>query len=125
MYNINRPISPHLTIYNTQKSSLFSIWHRISGVAMFTLIASPPLFLKLATFSYKSFNILDLMLNNSSLILPWFIVIISVIFLYHIINGIRHFLWDSVVNVNTESIIKDSNTLLALVFLIMLFKFIL
>jgi|GEM_PF-2812664 len=56
MYNINRPISPHLTIYNTQKSSLFSIWHRISGVSMFILASSPILILKFIIFSPENYN---------------------------------------------------------------------
>jgi len=127
MYNINRPISPHLTIYNAQKSSLFSIWHRISGVAMFILVSSPILLLKLSTFSYENYNTWGFIRDNFvfSFVLPWFYAIISVIFLYHIINGIRHFLWDSVLNVNTKAIRKDSNILLIVVFPVVFLKFIL
>jgi len=127
MYNINRPISPHLTIYNTQKSSLFSIWHRISGVSMFILASSPILILKFILFSPENYNTWSFIRDNFvfSFVLPWFYAIISAIFLYHIVNGTRHFLWDSVVNVSTKTIRKDSTILLIFVFLIVFLQFIL
>ena len=34
MSNLNRPLSPHLQIYNHQFTSVLSIMHRISGVAL-------------------------------------------------------------------------------------------
>nr|BAL63249.1 succinate:cytochrome c oxidoreductase subunit 3 [Pyropia suborbiculata] len=119
MYSINRPVSPHLTVYNPQRSSICSIWHRISGVIMFVLIFSPLLLLNYTYFSYSN------SLSTSTLfyyaITDWLLfscrLMIMSIFLYHTTNGVRHFLWDSVVNVNTKRMHKDSSLLLVFVFI--------
>lgn len=31
---LNRPITPHLTVFKPQYSSLLSIWHRITGLSL-------------------------------------------------------------------------------------------
>lgn len=114
MQNINRPISPHLTIYNPQRSSIFSIWHRISGVIMFVLIVGPILLLNQVYFLYITIPPIHFFVDH--LFFPWFLTsvrwVVSAIFLYHISNGIRHFFWDSVKYVNTRKMYKDSNYLL-------------
>nr|YP_009040911.1 succinate:cytochrome c oxidoreductase subunit 3 [Neopyropia fucicola]AIB08131.1 succinate:cytochrome c oxidoreductase subunit 3 [Neopyropia fucicola] len=120
MYNINRPISPHLTIYNPQRSSIFSIWHRISGVIMLVLIVSPIFLLNQVHFSYVTiFSIHSLV---DYLFSPWLLTsvrwVVSTIFLYHVSNGIRHFFWDSVKHVNTRKMYKDSNYLLLFVLIV-------
>nr|BAL63260.1 succinate:cytochrome c oxidoreductase subunit 3 [Pyropia kurogii] len=125
MRNINRPLSPHLTIYNPQKASIFSIWHRISGVIMFILVTSPFFLLNNIYFSHMTIFLaqfwVDYVLSN------WFLFscksfVIS-IFLYHISNGIRHLFWDVAIHVNTIRMYKDSNILLFLVFAIILAQF--
>nr|YP_010338865.1 succinate:cytochrome c oxidoreductase subunit 3 [Bangia atropurpurea]UNJ18832.1 succinate:cytochrome c oxidoreductase subunit 3 [Bangia atropurpurea] len=120
MHKINRPISPHLTIYNVQKSSTFSIWHRISGVVMFSLISGPILFAHFFLYYYKIFNVLVYTIDSVIIdwIFPSFITIVSIIFLYHISNGIRHFWWDAVIRVDTKNLNKDSTLLLTLVFVV-------
>nr|BAL63266.1 succinate:cytochrome c oxidoreductase subunit 3 [Porphyra yamadae] len=118
MININRPLSPHLTIYNPQRSSLISIWHRISGVTIFVLIVSTLLLLNQAYFSYTTIFLTKFLSDHaiSSLLLFCCRLLISIIFLYHITNGIYHFLWDSVMHVNTKRIHKDNNLLLFFLF---------
>nr|QJH88470.1 Sdh3 [Pterocladia lucida] len=87
---LNRPISPHLTIYTSNQSSLFSIWHRISGVLLLLFIAIKLIYI-----------------NNLGLcgIQSWFFTIdlktirivflfLTLIILYHLLNGIRHIFWD-------------------------------
>nr|BAL63243.1 succinate: cytochrome c oxidoreductase subunit 3 [Pyropia pseudolinearis] len=125
MRNINRPISPHLTIYNPQKASIFSIWHRISGVIMLFLVASPFFILNNIYFSYTPIfldsYLIDYVLSN------WFIfsckLVVINLFLYHISNGIRHLFWDVVIHVNTIRMYKDSNILLLFVFIIIIAQF--
>nr|BAL63253.1 succinate:cytochrome c oxidoreductase subunit 3 [Pyropia lacerata] len=125
MHNINRPISPHLTIYTPQTSSIFSIWHRISGFVMFILISSPILLLNCSYFSYTPtfFSFFLLEYNLYSWLFTSFRLVISSIFLYHISNGVRHFLWDSVGHVNTKEIYKDSNFLLLFLLLVIVTQF--
>nr|YP_009048898.1 succinate:cytochrome c oxidoreductase subunit 3 [Wildemania schizophylla]AID57267.1 succinate:cytochrome c oxidoreductase subunit 3 [Wildemania schizophylla] len=117
MYNINRPISPHLTIYNSQISSIFSIWHRISGFTMFILITIPFFTLNNVLFTFINISLSSLTINFVlvNFVLPGFLIVISAIFLYHILNGLRHLLWDSVMHVTTKKINKDSHILLFLI----------
>nr|YP_009159744.1 succinate:cytochrome c oxidoreductase subunit 3 [Pyropia nitida]AKQ53250.1 succinate:cytochrome c oxidoreductase subunit 3 [Pyropia nitida] len=125
MRNINRPISPHLTIYNPQKASIFSIWHRISGVIMFVLIISPFFLLHSIYFSHMTIFLAHFLVHY--VVSDWFLfsckLFVISIFLYHISNGIRHLLWDVVIHVNTINMYKDSNILLFLAFIIIIAQF--
>ena len=89
----NRPLSPHLQIYRPQLTSVLSISHRISGivlsagligvVAWLMAVASGPeayeRFLGLASHS----------LGKIALV-AWTFALF-----YHLLNGIRHLLWDA------------------------------
>nr|AIB08386.1 succinate:cytochrome c oxidoreductase subunit 3 [Neoporphyra perforata] len=125
MQNLNRPISPHLTIYNPQKASTFSIWHRISGVFMFTIITSSLLILNNLYLSYTTVFLVPLLFKY--FLFDWLLfsckLLLQTIFLYHTINGIRHLLWDSVIHVNIIKMRKDANILLFVAFIIILIQF--
>ena len=87
-----RPLSPHLQVYKWQLTSLMSIGHRASGIALslgtfliviwlVALAAGPELF------SYVH-----------QVISHWFgqfiLLGFSVMLFYHLLNGIRHLSWD-------------------------------
>nr|YP_010484900.1 succinate:cytochrome c oxidoreductase subunit 3 [Hypnea cervicornis]UVW80594.1 succinate:cytochrome c oxidoreductase subunit 3 [Hypnea cervicornis] len=87
---INRALSPHLSIYNPQVTSLSSIWHRISGVLLLVIIVSFNIITKLGSFLIFYIPILHM---GPRIIL--FIYLISlVLFLYHSFNGVRHIGWN-------------------------------
>lgn len=125
MQNLNRPISPHLTIYNPQKASTFSIWHRISGIVMFVLITSFTFFLNNIYFSYTTSLFLKFLFKYT--LLNWLLfsckLFVIIIFLYHISNGIRHLFWDSVLHVNTFKMHKDGNLILVFLIVVVLAQF--
>nr|BAL63264.1 succinate:cytochrome c oxidoreductase subunit 3 [Phycocalidia tanegashimensis] len=125
MSNVNRPLSPHLTIYNPQRSSIFSIWHRISGVIMFISVSSLAFLLNQAYFTYTTVSLMKFLFNCAAFNLLSFcyISLILTVFLYHITNGIRHFLWDSVIHVNSKKIHRDSNIILLFIFINIIFQF--
>lgn len=88
----NRPLSPHMSIYRPQVTSVLSIFHRFTGVGMaVTGMLIAWWFLAAAT-SPECFAIADGFLSS------WFgglILIISAWGLwYHFCNGIRHLIWD-------------------------------
>lgn len=106
----NRPITPHLSIYKPQFSSLFSIWHRISAGFLIIYII---FFICL----YKSFVIL-LCILNSQFFNAWYTTsipfVLNYLFFtclsYHFLNGFRHIVWDlgfflTKTNVSRSSII--------------------
>ena len=89
----NRPLSPHLTIYRPQLTSMTSILTRITGNAM--LISALLIvwwFLAAAT-SPEAYAIANGFLTS------WFgdlVMIFSVLGLwYHTLAGVRHLIWDN------------------------------
>jgi|TARA_B100001245_G_C22753293_1_gene364683 succinate dehydrogenase / fumarate reductase, cytochrome b subunit len=92
MQNNNNPLSPHLEIYKWQISSLLSIAHRIVGVInilAITLICIWALSLLLGENSYE---ITELFLK--SFFGKFIIVSLCWTFSFHILNEIRHLIWD-------------------------------
>ncbi len=92
MKNKKRPISPHLSIYKPQITSILSISHRISGVFQslgLVVIILLLLSIFLGENSHKYF-----MLFVESLIGKAFLFFYVFSLCYHLLNGIRHIFWD-------------------------------
>jgi succinate dehydrogenase / fumarate reductase, cytochrome b subunit len=110
----NRPISSHITIYLPQVSSLFSIWHRISGILL-----TSTLFLSLYSLKFSiwwlSFKLYDFMASSFIIYLVFFICVTS--FSYHLLNGLRHIFWDFDLFL-TNNLILVSSILIVVFFLI-------
>ena len=89
-YNKN-PLTPHLQIYKWQISSLLSITHRIIGVINAIAISLICIWFLLTINSEKILfkNILDSFFGKFiSISLCW-------TFSFHILNEIRHLIWDA------------------------------
>ncbi|KAF8818401.1 succinate dehydrogenase, cytochrome b556 subunit [Rickettsia endosymbiont of Cardiosporidium cionae] len=89
--NTGRPLSPHLSIYRLQITSALSIMHRLTGIALFisiSIISWCVTFWILSNFSTKYLDIMK----------SWYIKLLITItiyaLIYHMLNGIRHLLWD-------------------------------
>ena len=92
MKNKNRPISPHLSIYKPQITSILSISHRMSGVFQsvgLLVIISLLLCLLMGDNIHQYF-----MLFAHSLIGRAFLFFYVLSLSYHLLNGIRHIIWD-------------------------------
>jgi len=88
-----RPLSPHLQIYKPQLTSVLSISHRMTGVAL--AVGTLPLVYWLWSISqgleaYE--DVFFLYTNWFSLfcLMGW-----SFCFFFHLANGIRHLFWDA------------------------------
>ena len=92
MKNKNRPISPHLSIYKPQITSILSISHRISGVFQSTGLLVI-IFLLLSLFLGDNFHEY-FMLFADSLVGRVFMFFYILSLCYHLLNGIRHIIWD-------------------------------
>lgn len=88
-----RPLSPHLQVYKPQLTSITSILHRFSGIALSAGLLYLLFWLMAAAQGAESFDGLQ-DFNGSFigrvLLLGW-----SVSFFYHLLNGIRHLVWDA------------------------------
>jgi succinate dehydrogenase / fumarate reductase cytochrome b subunit len=89
----NRPLSPHLTIYRPQFTSVLSILHRITGIALIaTVILIVIWFVGVALGPYY-FNLVDTLFDLS---LVRAILVCSIwATWYHTCTGIRHLIWDA------------------------------
>lgn len=88
----NRPLSPHLSIYRPQLTSMSSIMVRITGIACLLLAALVVAWLLAAATSPDAFAVVDGFLRSwlGNLIMlgaTWAIF-------YHMLGRLRHVLWD-------------------------------
>lgn len=88
-----RPLSPHLQIYKPQLTSVLSISHRASGVALAVGTLLLTWWLIAAAAGPEAFAVVQNFLGSwlGYLILFGF----SYALMYHLCNGIRHLFWDA------------------------------
>ncbi len=87
-----KPLSPHLTIYRPQLTSVLSILHRITGVLLAAgslLVASWLIAVAIGPEAFETVHALFSSVAGQVLLFGW-----SWAVLYHLCNGIRHLCWD-------------------------------
>ncbi len=88
----NRPLSPHLTIYRPQLTSMSSILVRITGIAAFAMAFLVAWWLLAAATSPSAFGFIDGLLRS------WFgdLVLLGATWAiyYHMLGRLRHVIWD-------------------------------
>ena len=93
MANPNRPLSPHLQVYRPQITSVLSITHRATGVALAGGAVLFAYWIMAATYGPAAFATAQAALGS------WFgqLVLWGMTFslFYHLGNGIRHLAWDA------------------------------
>lgn len=92
MENKQRPLSPHLTIYKPQITSVLSIGGRFCGAAAIAGVMFFVFWLCSFAFYPKLYGILEFLLGNifgKLVIVGW-----TAPMFYFIGNGIRHYFWD-------------------------------
>ena len=92
MQNDNNPLSPHLGIYKWQISSLLSITHRIVGVINILAITLICIWTLSLLAGEDSYEITQIFLR--SFFGKFIIVFLCWTFSFHILNEIRHLIWD-------------------------------
>ena len=87
-----RPLSPHLSIYRPQITSVLSIFHRITGVGLSFSVILIVLWIVAIAAGEESYKILAFFYSSPVFLL---IFIISLWALwYHFFTGLRHLYWD-------------------------------
>lgn len=87
-----RPLSPHLSIYRWQITSVLSILHRLSGVALYAGTLLLLAFLFVVAYAPMQYAQLHELLSSALgrlLLFGW-----TLAFFFHFYNGIRHLFWD-------------------------------
>ena len=89
----NRPLSPHLQVYKPQLTSVLSISHRITGVALSVGTLLLVAWIAATAKGPDAFAVVSGFLRNPIgllMLFGW-----SVSLFYHLANGIRHLFWDA------------------------------
>ena len=96
MPNVNRgdrPLSPHLSIYQYQITWVLSILHRATGVALTVGAALIVFWLFAAASGPEQFARVDGFLTSP---IGGFVLLGSLFaFSFHFLNGVRHLFWDA------------------------------
>jgi succinate dehydrogenase / fumarate reductase cytochrome b subunit len=94
----NRPLSPHLSIYKPQITSMLSILHRMTGAFLYVGLVLFSWFLISSKFQ-DSGILLSYSESYKSIFTSSFgrvvVFLWSLAFFYHFCNGIRHLFWDA------------------------------
>lgn len=88
----NRPLSPHLQVYRPQITSILSITHRMTGVALAMGTIVFTYWISAAAYGADAFD------RAQALMGSWFGLLVLIGFTFalyfHLANGIRHLFWD-------------------------------
>lgn len=107
-----RPLSPHLQVYRWQLTMLLSIAHRASGVALsvgalglvawLLAVAAGPA-------AYAQWQALAGSLPGQTVLF-----LMSMALVYHLLNGLRHLLWDTGRAMDIPGVYRTGYTVLVL-----------
>lgn len=93
MSNSNRPLSPHIQIYSHQLTSVMSIMHRISGIALCAGVVVLSAWLIALADGPQSFQRISAIAGSALGQVVLFAFTLALF--YHLGNGIRHLFWDA------------------------------
>jgi succinate dehydrogenase / fumarate reductase cytochrome b subunit len=89
----NRPLSPHLQIYRWQLTSVLSILHRATGIALSVgalYLATWVMYAASSPKAYALFQSFNGSIAGRIVLGGWLFAAF-----YHLCNGIRHLFWDA------------------------------
>lgn len=88
-----RPLSPHLQVYRPQITSVLSITHRVTGVALAVGTLLLTYWLVAAASGPEAYAHAQGLLSSKLGLL--FLFLWTLALFYHLSNGIRHLVWDA------------------------------
>ena len=90
---VHRPLSPHLQVYRPQLTSILSILHRATGIALSVgvlYLAVWVVFASASVETYAKFQGFNGSIVGRLVLGGWLFCMF-----YHLFNGIRHLFWDA------------------------------
>ena len=118
----NRPISPHLQVYRPQLTSVLSILHRITGVALAVGTILLVYWLIAAASGPEAFASAEALIGSRLgriLLFGWIFALY-----FHLANGIRHLFWDAGFGFELKTVYASGWTVVALAAVLTLLSFI-
>jgi len=90
---IERPLSPHLSIYSWQINMVMSIVHRLTGAALYAGTLLLATWLVAVASGERAFALVNALFAHPLGMLLLFGY--SWVLLHHLLGGVRHLIWDS------------------------------
>lgn len=90
---VHRPLSPHLQVYKPQLTSVLSILHRATGIALSVgalYLATWVIYAAASPRAYALFQGFNISIVGRIVLGGWLFCAF-----YHLSNGIRHLFWDA------------------------------
>ena len=118
----NRPISPHLQVYRPQLTSVLSILHRITGVALAVGTILLVYWLIAAASGPEAFASAEALIGSwlgRILLFGWTFALY-----FHLSNGIRHLFWDAGFGFELKTVYASGWTVVALAAVLTLVSFV-
>ncbi len=104
----NRPLSPHLGIYRKQLTSVLSITHRATGVALVAGLLVLAYWLSALAAGPEAYQSAQALLGSFVGRIVLFAFTLALF--YHLCNGVRHLFWDAGFGFEIESVYRSGWT---------------
>ena len=115
----NRPLSPHLSIHKKVLTSVFSIFHRITGLGLSIGSIFLALWISLLALGQNYFFIFEVISGGFFFKIILFLWTIGIF--YHLFNGIRYLYWTYGLGMDLKNVYTSGYIVLFLTFLSTLF----
>ena len=107
-----RPLSPHLQVYRPQLTSMMSITHRATGVALTTGTLVLAAWLVAVALGGETYSMVAMIVAHP---LGQFVLFgYSVALIYHALNGLRHLGWDFGYGLTLSEVYRNGHMVLFL-----------
>lgn len=110
--NGSRPTSPHLMIYQPQLTSILSIFHRFAGIVLLEGVWLLALSVSLSLLAPSWWDAIYYATPTWLSSLLFLIFVATAI--YHLLNGVRHLLWDKLIGLEIEQVYFSGKVVIAL-----------
>ena len=115
---LNRPLSPHLSIYKPQLTSMLSLCHRVTGIMMAITVPSVAAALLVLPGDFETYITMIRSLDMGNVIITAAKYILGFPVIYHYINGIRHLAWDWAMGFSMKDTYRTGYFVFALAWLV-------
>ena len=115
----NRPLSPHLTIHKKVLTALFSIFHRITGIALSVGSVLMAIWISLIALGPNYFFIFESV--AATLVFKIILFLWTIGVFYHLFNGTRYLFWTYGLGMEIKTVYNSGYIILLLTFIATIF----
>lgn len=111
---LRRPVSPHLTIYKPQVTSMLSLSHRGTGLILSVIMSGFSIGMLALPNSYPFYLELIQSMQYGGVAIFGAKFLLAFPFMFHLTNGVRHLVWDMGYGFTLRTLYKSGYIVLGL-----------